>query len=290
MKTKEERKNNIISNINEDIVSNDETSLRNEFAFNENYKNIIQLINDLNKHNDQKSNLQRKFEIFCLKYERSLIPINDLNHIEKFLAKVFYTNKTFCIHFDDPIIIGSFSGNCVSANNKVIDILLSHKLDFKNFPYSVDILIKNFKNIICEFNVESDVKVHNKIDEINLDLEFVFQDRDYSFNLLLREYEKNKKFIEYIKTHNELNTKEFKEPIQNFNILKRLFRSWRRKFELFFITPELLDWVIVYYCKNSIAESVIFLTKKIRLPKFLVKFLKTTQICLNLLYPYPLLF
>ena len=128
---------------------------------------ITELIEDLNKNNNDYSHLQRKFEMFCLKYERNLIPINDFNDIEKILSKIFYINKTMSIHFDGPILIGSFINNCHSIKNKFIDILFTHKLTVDDFKKGVDQLLKNFNMIFNDTNSQPLIKFTNEKDELN---------------------------------------------------------------------------------------------------------------------------
>lgn len=74
--------------------------------------------------------------------------------------------------------------------------------------------------------------------------------------LLIRNQETDKEYIEYLPMHNEMIIKSVENPT-NFNSLRRLLRSWRRKFNLLFVKPELLDWVAYFYVKNTLSESVI---------------------------------
>jgi len=78
--------------------------------------------------------------------------------------------------------------------------------------------------------------------------------------LLIRNQETDREFIEYIPMHNDIIIKSV-ENSTNFNSLRRLLRSWRRKFNLLFVKPELLDWVAYFYVKNTLSESVIKLIK-----------------------------
>jgi len=106
--------------------------------------------------------LQKKFELFLLKYERNILPINDFNEMEKTLAKLFYVNKTISINFNDPLLVGSFSGDCVSIKNKVIDLIFVHKLNREDFKICLDSLINNFNSIFNETQSQPDIKMKNK--------------------------------------------------------------------------------------------------------------------------------
>lgn len=88
------------------------------------------------------------------------------------------------------------------------------------------------------------------------DIEVVFKERDYSYMILIRHVDTDKEFIDYLPKHNEISMKAVHHNLENFNILKRLLRAWRRRFYLNFVKPEFLDWVATFYVKNAISESV----------------------------------
>lgn len=249
LKTKEERKCKSTYEIKEELSSVD---YEGDHSFLENL---------FEKCNSMLNGFDNKFELFLSKYERSIIPINDINFIQSFIAKIVYFNKTISIHFNNPILVGSFVNNCSNSKHKIIDILFTHKLQNDEMIPSINNLIKNFKNALKDlyliFNSEVIVNPINKYDDKNLDLIVIFKGRDYSFNIMIRSSD-NAVFYNYLPTHNEIINSKFLnncKNFDNFNILKRIIRSWRRKFNLLFINPEFLDWVCFVYNKNSINED-----------------------------------
>lgn len=167
LKTKEERKNKIQPEIKEDIIPEDEKDLDGGPDLCEFLEHIRELMEDLNKNENDNSHLQRKFEMFCLKYERNLIPVNDFVEIEKMLAKLCFVNKTISIHFSNPLLVGSFSSNSISNKNKFIDLLFTHKLTNKDIKNSSDSLIKNFNLIFNDSSSEPTMVIKNRKDELN---------------------------------------------------------------------------------------------------------------------------
>jgi hypothetical protein len=170
--TKEERKQKKGFEIKEDITPEEDKEFEGisnkNYNPKENLEMIIELIAELNKNMNESSILQKKFELFLLKYERNLIPVNDLQEIQKILAKVLYTNKSVSMHFDSPIIVGSFQNSCSRSNHKVVDILFTHKIKPEDMKTSTESLMKNFNLIFDDGGMEEpEIKILNKKNEVN---------------------------------------------------------------------------------------------------------------------------
>lgn len=84
--------------------------------------------------------------------------------MQKILAKLFYVNKTISINFNDPLIVGSFSGDCMSIKHKVIDMIFIHKLNLDDFKLCSDSLLNNFNAIFNESQLQPEFKIKNKND------------------------------------------------------------------------------------------------------------------------------
>jgi hypothetical protein len=245
--------------IKEDVCSDEENDneLRNEFIVDDCYTKINELILELEsreqKGNEEFNELQKKFEIFLIKYERSLIPCNNPTEVQKFLSKIFYYNKTLSIHFNNPILVGSFGGNCVSCKNKVIDLLFTHDLTEIDMKEHSENLLKNFINALKDVGVDHSIQQLVKIDKLNYDVEIGSREKDYVYKLMLR---KNcEPFYEYLGIHERSLAHAINNQV-NFTSLRRLIRSWRRKFNLIFVKPECLDWIIAQNLKATLSESV----------------------------------
>ena len=172
LKTKEERKHKVVSEIKEDIISDDDERFsRVDSSIRNNLKLIDDILQDLNKNSKDTCSLQKKFELFLLKYERNILPINDYNEMEKAMAKLFFVNKTVSINFNDPILAGSFFGDCMSSKNKVIDLIFVHKLNKEDFKICSDSLLNNFNHIFNETQSQPEMKIKNKTD-LNMVLKF----------------------------------------------------------------------------------------------------------------------
>jgi hypothetical protein len=73
--------------------------------------------------------------------------------------------------------------------------------------------------------------------------------------------EQYKNYLQYLKTHNGLIFKGQHEFVNSIQILRRFLRVWRRLMKLQCLTPEILDYVIIYYVEESVASSVFFYIK-----------------------------
>lgn len=238
LKTKDQRKQKAFNEIKEELASDEEKGLNYDIYLDEVYDMVKLLFEELDNSKGDSHTIQTKLEVFLIKYERSLIPINDIAFIQKFIAKIFYFNQTISIHFNNPMLVGSFRDDCCNIKHKVIDLLFTHHLSEEEMMECTDNLIKNFKHALKDlysiFNSDIFINIRNKINEKNMDLEIIFKDRDYSFNLIIRSLDEENKdfaqFFKYLPSHNEKIYSKVKN-FQNFNIMKRLLRSWR----LFFI-------------------------------------------------------
>jgi hypothetical protein len=88
-------------------------------------------------------------------------------------------------------------------------------------------------------------------------MEVSYKDEDYSFNLIVKNSDEDQEFTSYILKHDTY-LADYKNQINflNLSIMKRLLRSWRRKFSLIFIPAEILDWMVVVYAKHTLSDSV----------------------------------
>jgi hypothetical protein len=163
--TKRDRKNKKTYEIKEDIVPDDEKK-------NEHHPNleILEKLCEEFKIQNYSDNtfliLQRQFEIFCLKYERNINPIN-FNEIQKIISKLLYINKSISFHFSKPQIVGSFANSCWMENNKQIDILFTHSLISSEMKSASESLLKNFNLIFNNSSEEPIINLARKKDETN---------------------------------------------------------------------------------------------------------------------------
>lgn len=219
----------------------------------QNSKDIIRTIN-YNISNPTFFNM----EMLLLNFERYSVVQEDYVEIQKMLSLIFHSGKTISIHFNNPMLIGSFQYDCANVYNLVIDILFYHQM--KDVKESIDILLKNFKVLIKETTSELIFNIINRINETNMDISVKIPNKNYSFRLLIRD-EKFRPFITYLKVHNSQVNHQIINPT-NFNILRRIFRIWRRNNKLFFLNPELLDWIIRLHTQETLVSSVLKILNK----------------------------
>jgi hypothetical protein len=221
------------------------------------FKNVI---NELNIDKEY-SQLQFNFEKYLTIYERSLIPTRSQKYVNQILNRFLNLELE---NFTKPKVIGSYASNCFSLKSS-IDLIIYH--DYKNLEVHLDPLIKILVDNIDSKDISIDITKLNNCDIVKFlinfeDLDIELKDRArFIFLLRPKDEVENSQINDFLNFH-EKSFEDFKITFNsnfiryNFTTLQRLLRAWRRKNELFFILPELLDWIILLKNSHSLSESV----------------------------------
>ncbi len=221
---------------------------------------ILKDLLDFTSTTDKNSLMQSNLELMLFRLERCCIPLQNYVEIHKALSLLFHLNKTLSIHFNNPILIGSFQYDCPSVLHQTVDLLLYHTLNADQIKDSLDNLVKKFKDVLKDFCQDFFVNIFNRVDETNLDVMLRCKTKAYSFRLIIRD-ERFKVYIYYLKVHNSRVNNQVKHTTI-FNILRRLLRIWRRQHKLLFLKPEILDWIIKHFLKSTLSSTLVTIFHK----------------------------
>lgn len=201
------------------------------------------------RKDDTDSGNQLKLEAFITVFERSIIPISEYFEIQKLLCLFLQAEKPLSIHFDNPILAGSFLYDCPYRQNLTVDIIFPHKSTQNALKENVDILLKNLKLATKDHFPEIFITIKNRLNDTNLDLLVRIKAKNFTMRLLIRD-EAHRNLINYLKYHNAKVSANLKQP-DIFNALRRLFRLFRRQKKITFLLPETIDWII----KDTLDEN-----------------------------------
>ena len=234
--------NNICeNNIQNNILVNENN---NELNNNLNYDVII--IN--NEY--QKNLIEFLFESYILKWERRLIIDDELSiDIYFFIEKIsnFILLLKPNLNLFDHIYIGSYFSKTLRRNNLIIDSVLSFENEIKNEYYSI--IIKNFNSELKNKELKIDLKTNEKKQKYF----------EITYNILIYNlYLNNSYEIQNILFHREYilnNQINNQMPIYKLICIKFL-KSWRRDKKLYFLNPDIIEFLIVSLNYNKIYELI----------------------------------
>ena len=240
---------NVIDN-NNNICEN---NIQNNILVNENNNELNNNLNyDVNIINNEYQNnlIIFLFESYILKWERRLIIENELSiDIYFFIEKIsnFILLLKPNLNLFDHIYIGSYFSKTLRQNNLTIDSVLSFENEIKNEYYSI--IIKNFNSELKNNELKIDLKTNEKKQKYF----------EITYNLLIYNlYLNNSYEIQNILFHREYilnNQKNNQMPIYKLICIKFL-KSWRRDKKLFFLNPDIIEFLIVSLNYNKIYELI----------------------------------
>ncbi len=240
---------NVIDN-NNNICEN---NIQNTILVNENNNELNNNLNyDVNIINNEYQNnlIIFLFESYILKWERRLIIENELSiDIYFFIEKIsnFILLLKPNLNLFDHIYIGSYFSKTLRQNNLTIDSVLSFENEIKNEYYSI--IIKNFNSELKNNELKIDLKTNEKKQKY-----FEITSNILIYNLYLN----NSYEIQNILFHREYilnNQMNNQMPIYKLICIKFL-KSWRRDKKLYFLNPDIIEFLIVSLNYNKIYELI----------------------------------
>ena len=226
--------NNYIQNIdldneNNNVINNnlkyDDTIIKNEYQ-----NNLILFI----------------FESYILKWERNLMIYEKLSiDIYFFIEKIanFILLLKPNLNIFDHIYIGSYFSNTLRLNNLIIDSVLSFENEIKNEYYSI--IIKNFNSELKNNEFKIDLKTNEKKEKYF----------EITYNILIYNLYLNTSYeIQNILFHRDY---IINNQISIYKLICiKFLKSWRRDKKLYFLNPDIIEFIIIYLNYNKIYELI----------------------------------
>ena len=226
--------NNYIQNIdldneNSNVINNnlkyDDTIIKNEYQ-----NNLILFI----------------FESYILKWERNLMIYEKLSiDIYFFIEKIanFILLLKPNLNIFDHIYIGSYFSNTLRLNNLIIDSVLSFENEIKNEYYSI--IIKNFNSELKNNEFKIDLKTNEKKEKYF----------EITYNILIYNLYLNTSYeIQNILFHRDY---IINNQISIYKLICiKFLKSWRRDKKLYFLNPDIIEFLIVSLNYNKIYELI----------------------------------
>ena len=237
---------NVIENNNNYFSEN---NVQNNILVNENNNELNNNLNyDYNIINNeyQHNLILFLFESYILKWERNLIIFEKLSiDIYFFIEKIsnFILLLKPNLNLFDHIYIGSYFSKTLRQNNLTIDSVLSFENEIKNEYYSI--IIKNFNSELKNNEFKIDLKTNEKKEKY-----FEITSNILIYNLYLNtSYE-----IQNILFHREY---MLNNQISIYKIICiKFLKSWRRDKKLYFLNPDIIEFIIVSLNYNKIFELI----------------------------------
>jgi len=226
--------NNYIQNIdldneNNNVINNnlkyDDTIIKNEYQ-----NNLILFI----------------FESYILKWERNLMIYEKLSiDIYFFIEKIanFILLLKPNLNIFDHIYIGSYFSNTLRLNNLIIDSVLSFENEIKNEYYSI--IIKNFNSELKNNEFKIDLKTNEKKEKYF----------EITYNILIYNLYLNTSYeIQNILFHRDY---IINNQISIYKLICiKFLKSWRRDKKLYFLNPDIIEFIIISLNYNKIYELI----------------------------------
>ena len=226
--------NNYIQNIdldneNSNVINNnlkyDDTIIKNEYQ-----NNLILFI----------------FESYILKWERNLMIYEKLSiDIYFFIEKIanFILLLKPNLNIFDHIYIGSYFSNTLRLNNLIIDSVLSFENEIKNEYYSI--IIKNFNSELKNNEFKIDLKTNEKKEKYF----------EITYNILIYNLYLNTSYeIQNILFHRDY---IINNQISIYKLICiKFLKSWRRDKKLYFLNPDIIEFIIISLNYNKIYELI----------------------------------
>ena len=265
--------NNTDNNINV-LSSNKITFLGKKKKLNNKNNNLNNIINKKEENNTFDKILKTEFSgIYASSSNNIKLPLSkelfvkELNKLINKLSNSNIDSNSNDINFnkfEKPVLIGShkvFDIKYLLDSIPGIDILIKCK-EIKNLS-EIEMMKENIMN--NELNLESIeickaydkyseiIKITNKCKiKIMKEIFYIYVNL-FFVDISNMNYLNKEKFVNYY-MFNEKGNKMYEN--ENEILLGLFFRRWRRKFNLFFIMPELFDIIIDYYYKKNGEKNI----------------------------------